>query len=56
MEKYTIINTATGNHYDTNDCRFYSDSWEITLDTEKYLKMLIENNLEKFEGCKIVKN
>jgi hypothetical protein len=53
-EIYTLINPKTGSHYDTNDERFYEDSWEKTGDTKDYLQTLIENNPEKFEGYKII--
>ena len=52
-EYYTIVNPATGSHYDTNDERFYSESWEKTKDSKPYLKNLIRNNPNKFEGFKI---
>jgi len=55
-EIYTIVNSESGNHYDTNDERFYAENWERTMDNESYLKDLIKNNPEKFEGCKIEKS
>ena len=56
MKNYTIVKKATETHYDTNDQRFYDGNWERTEDTREYLKQLIKNNPEKFEGCKIQKN
>jgi len=55
-EKHTIVNLNTSDHYDTNDERFYGQSWERTLDSKSYLQRLIINNPEKFEGCEIEKN
>lgn len=55
-ETYTIVKRGTDTHYDTNDERFYSGSWERTQDSKSYLLMLIKNNPEKFEGCKIQNN
>lgn len=55
-ETYTIVQKLSGYHYDTNDKRFYSDSWERSQDTKKYLEQLIENNPEKFEGFEIQDN
>jgi len=52
-EKYTLINPITGYHYDTNDERFYNESWEKTLDSKTYLELLVGNSPEKFEGFKI---
>ena len=55
-EVYTIVHKATSRHYDTNEEMFFSESWESTQDTKKYLQMIINNNLEKFEGCEIITN
>ncbi len=55
QETFTIVHSS-GKHYDTNDQKFYDSNWDRTLDSEKYLKQLIKNNLEKFEGCKIENN
>lgn len=55
-ENYTIVNPLTGEHYDTNDEKFYSENWDRTLDTKNYLKGLIKNNPEKFEGYIIESN
>lgn len=55
-KNFTIVRNNNIDHYDTNDERFYSDSWERTLDSKDYLEILIINNLEKFEDCKIVEN
>ena len=52
-EKHTIVNPKTGSHYDTNDERFYDQSWDRTLDSKPYLERLITNNPEKFEDCVI---
>ena len=54
-ERFTIVSKSGTTHYDTNDERFYSDSWERTLDKKSYLQDLINNNPEKFDGCKIEK-
>tara|TARA_R110001599_G_scaffold223689_1_gene422867 strand:+ start:342 stop:521 length:180 start_codon:yes stop_codon:yes gene_type:complete len=55
-ETFTIVKKGTGNHYDTNDERFYDSSWERTLDSKSYLEMIISNNPEKFKGCEIQDN
>ena len=54
MEAYTIV--KSGGHYDTNDERFYSDSWDCTLDKKEYLENLIKNNPNKFRDCQIIIN
>ena len=56
LENYTLVNPKTGQHYDTNDARFYDQSWERTKDFKAYLKILVQNNPEKFEGFEIVEN
>ena len=53
MDNCTLVNKKTGSHYDTNDERFYNQNWEKTLDSEPYLKTLISNNPDKFEGYEI---
>ena len=53
-EIYTIV--KLGQHYDTNDERWYSDSWECTKDSKDYLEMLIKNNPTKFQDCSIIAN
>lgn len=55
MEAYTIVRPG-GAHYDTNDERFYTNSWECTLDTKEYLEMIMANNPQKFENCQIIIN
>jgi len=55
-EIYTLVNPKNGNHYDTNDERFYDDSWDETGDTKEYLQTLIDNNPEKFEDYNIITN
>lgn len=55
-ETFTIVNEKNGKHYDTNDERFYDESWERTMDSKQYLETLMDNNPEKFEGFKIVDN
>lgn len=55
-ETFTIVDEKFGAYYDTFDERFYSDNWERTYDTKEYLQCLIDNNPEKFKGCKIVDN
>ena len=54
-EDFTIVNKFSGNCYDTNDERFYGDSWELTYDTKEYLNLLFSNNPLKFIDCHIVK-
>ena len=56
MKTYTIVKNHGESHYDTNDERFYSDSWERTQDSKSYLKTLIKNNPEKFGECHIENN
>jgi len=53
-EIYTIV--KLGQHYDTNDERWYSDSWEVSKDSKEYLEMLIKNNPTKFQDCSIIAN
>jgi len=53
-EIYTIV--KLGQHYDTNDERWYSDSWEVSKDSRDYLEMLIKNNPTKFQHCSIIAN
>lgn len=53
-EIYTIVDTKTGKHYDTEDEKFYGDDMERSTDTKKYLTMLMKNDPEKFKGYKIV--
>jgi hypothetical protein len=55
-ETFTIVKTGTDSHYDPNEERFYSASWERTQDSKEYLQMVMENNPEKFEGCEIQDN
>jgi len=55
MEAYTIVRQG-GSHYDTNDEKFYSDSWDCTLDAKEYLENLIKNNPNKFRDCQIIIN
>lgn len=55
QENYTIIHVNTHFHYDTNEERFLSTSWGMSYDSKSYLEMLIQNNPEKFDGCKIFK-
>jgi len=55
-ETFTIVKKGTDTHYDTNDERFYSGSWERTQDKKEYLEMIMKNNPEKFDGCVIVNN
>lgn len=55
-ETYTIVDPKTGSHYDTDDQRFYSDSWERTMDRKSYLELIIIDNAEKFKGCVIENN
>ena len=54
MEAYTIV--KPGSHYDTNDEKFYSDSWDCTLDKKEYLENLIKKNPNKFRDCQIIIN
>lgn len=58
QQTYTIVRPGTNenSHYDTNDNRFYSDSWERTQDYLEYLENLIKNYPEKFENCIIENN
>lgn len=53
---YYILNTVTGSTFDTNEMKFYSSSWEIELEEKSYLEVVMKNNPELFENCKIVKN
>jgi len=53
-EIYTIV--RAGQHYDTNDERWYEYSWECTKDSKEYLEMLIKNNPRKFLNCTIIIN
>jgi len=53
-EIYTIV--KKGQHYDTNDQRFYEYSWECTKDSKEYLEMLIKNDPRKFQDCSIIAN
>jgi hypothetical protein len=53
-EIYTIV--KKGQHYDTNDKRFYEYSWECTKDSKQYLEMLIKNDPRKFQDCSIIAN
>lgn len=55
-ETFTIVNYKTGQHYDTNDERFYDESWERTQDFKSYLDTLIKNNPDKFQEFKIENN
>lgn len=52
---YTIVCVKTNSHYDTNDQRFYSESFTKTYDSREYLESLIESNPNKFHNCKIEK-
>ena len=56
MKKATfyIWNTKTDENFDTNENRFYSNSWEPELEEKSYLETLMVNNPEKFKDCKIV--
>ena len=53
-EIYTIV--RKGQHYDTNDERWYEYSWEVSKDSKEYLEMLIKNNPRKFQDCSIIAN
>lgn len=53
-EIYTIV--RPGQHYDTNDERWYEDSWEVSKDSKQYLETLIKNNPRKFQNCTIITN
>lgn len=53
-EIYTIV--RPGQHYDTNDERWYEYSWEVSKDSKQYLEMLIKNNPRKFQDCTIIAN
>jgi len=53
-EIYTIV--RKGQQYDTNDERWYDDSWEVSKDTKEYLERLIKNNPIKFQDCSIIAN
>jgi len=53
-EIYRIVHKNGNHHYDTNEEKFLTDNWNGTLDSKKYLKMLIVNNPEKFKDCTIV--
>lgn len=54
MKACTII--RAGAHYDTKDERFYSDTWECTLDDRQYLEQLMSDNPQKFFNCQIIIN
>ena len=56
MENYTIVTKCGTRYYDTDDEKFYPDSWDRTFDKKKYLKTIMANNPDKFEGCKIESN
>ena len=51
---FYIWNTKTDENFDTNEMRFYSNSWEVELEEKSYLEMVMANHPEKFENCKIV--
>jgi len=51
---FYIWNTKTDENFDTNEMRFYSNSWEVELEEKSYLETLIKSNPSKFENCKIV--
>ncbi len=53
-EIYTIV--RPGQHYDTNDERWYDQWWEVSKDSKEYLEMLIKNNPNKFRDCSIIAN
>jgi len=54
-QNYYILNTITGSTFDTNEMKFYSASWDVVLEDKSYLKLVMKNNPELFENCKIVK-
>jgi len=56
MERTYHIEKSNGNHYDTNDYRWYDTQWEFSDDTKEYLQKLIRNYPLKFEGCTIEPN
>ena len=51
---FTIVRNEY--HYDTYDERFYTDSWERTMDVKEYLELIIKNDPARFDGCKIENN
>lgn len=51
---FYIWNTQTDESFDTNEMRFYSNSWEVELEEKSYLETVIANHPEKFENCIIV--
>lgn len=51
---FYIWNTQTDESFDTNEMRFYSNSWEVELEEKSYLKTVIANHPEKFENCIVV--
>ena len=53
METFYILNTKTGDNFDTNENKFYPSSWEPVLEEKEYLETLISNDKEKFENCVI---
>lgn len=53
-EIYTIV--RRGQHYDTNDQRWYEYTWEVSKDSKDYLEQLIKNNPRKFRDCSIIAN
>jgi hypothetical protein len=53
-EIYTIV--RPGQHYDTNDQRWYKYSWECTKDSKEYLQTLIKNNPRQFHNATIISN
>jgi hypothetical protein len=55
QETFTIVHSS-GKHYDTIEEKFLASNWERTMDSKAYLERIMENDKEKFEGCKIENN
>ena len=49
---FYIRNTKTDESFDTNEMKFFSNSWTPEYEEDKsYLKGLISGDPEKFENC-----
>jgi hypothetical protein len=55
VEDSTIVHMGNGFNYDPIERRFFSPNWEVMLNTYDYLRELMDEDPERFEGCQIVK-
>ena len=55
VEDSVIMVMATGWVYCPVECKFFHPFWEVPYNTYDYLRELMDEDPERFEGCQIVK-